>query len=195
MAQETCADEVFDLNLKLGPHPPRIFVSKPWDRRLFRGELFGFHSNACSGTQSGFHPAARQTAVHDPGCVKTPQARNGLEWISSDQWKLIPLADFHHLNRGPKESPSMGSLHLDVFTQPRPKTDIKAFRQPINLCFRECHLSERVRRANAGELVSPEPETETQALAPSILCVIFSRLFGSKGALWLFKLSRVAISF
>ena len=39
-------------------------------------------------------------------------------------FRLIPLANFHHLNRGPEESPSMGSLHLDVFTQPRPKADI-----------------------------------------------------------------------
>jgi hypothetical protein len=60
-------------------------------------------------------------AANDPGCVKTPQARNGLEWISSDQWKLIPLADFHHLNRGPKESPSMGSLRLDVSRNQDPK--------------------------------------------------------------------------
>src|SRR5918995_6630190 len=37
----------------------------------------------------------------------------------------MPLANFHHLNRGPEESPSMGSLHLDVFTQPRPKADIR----------------------------------------------------------------------
>ena len=39
-------------------------------------------------------------------------------------FRLIPLANFHHLNRGPEESPSMGSLHLDVFTQPRPVADV-----------------------------------------------------------------------
>src|SRR5918995_169167 len=84
---------------------------------------------------------------------------------SSDQWKLIPLANFHHLNRGPEESPSMGSLHLDVFTQPRPKADIEAGSPTqsnliVDLAdtslerappiFRERHLSEAAASASAG---------------------------------------------
>jgi hypothetical protein len=36
----------------------------------------------------------------------------------------VPLANFHYPNRGPKESPSMVSLHLHVFTQPRAIADI-----------------------------------------------------------------------
>jgi hypothetical protein len=38
--------------------------------------------------------------------------------------EIDPTCKFSPLNRGPEESPSMGSLHLDVFTQPRPKADI-----------------------------------------------------------------------
>ena len=49
------------------------------------------------------------------------------------------------------------------------------------------------RAADARELVSPEPETETHVLAPSFLCVIFSRLFCFDGALWSLKFSALNI--